>query len=338
LLTFVVRRLLLLIPILLGLSILVFLFVRALPGGPETALLGERSTPQRVAEVRAAYGLDRPVHEQYFTYMGKVAQLDFGTSIQTQQPVGGDRSAFQADRRAHGGRPHPVFAVADVGIPLGFAAGRRPQSIDRQPVQPVGSLDRPRDPRLRARVPAQVRVRDQDSAGSRHDRRQDVTITPAHPTGFYVLDGLMTGDVGAALDAAHHLVLPAIALGTIPLAFITRITRATVLEVSNEDYVRTAEAKGLTQGVISRRHVLRNALLPIVTVIGLQTGLLLSGAVLTERVFAFQGMGFLMAGSIFDRDFPVLQGGLLFLAVVFVLVNLFVDLLYGVLDPRVRVR
>ena len=166
--------------------------------------------------------------------------------------------------------------------------------------------------------------------------RQDAVITTAHPTGFYVLDGLLTGDLPAAWDAVQHLILPALALGTIPLAIITRITRATVLEVVHEDYVRTAEAKGLTRPVITRRHVLRNAMLPVATVIGLQIGLLLSGAVLTETVFAFNGMGKFLADAIFTRDFPVLQGGILFLAVVFVLVNLLVDLSYGLLDPRVR--
>jgi peptide/nickel transport system permease protein len=133
-------------------------------------------------------------------------------------------------------------------------------------------------------------------------------------------------------------VLPGIALGTIPLAIVTRITRAAVLEVVNEDYVRTAKAKGLTGRVVNRRHVLKNAMLPITTVIGLQTGLLLSGAVLTEIVFAWGGMGSFLYQAVFDRDFPVLQGGILFLAVVFVLVNLLVDIGYGLLDPRIRVR
>ena len=140
------------------------------------------------------------------------------------------------------------------------------------------------------------------------------------------------------MTRCKHLVLPGIALGTIPLAIVTRITRAAVLEVVNEDYVRTARAKGLTAAVVNRRHVLKNAMLPITTVIGLQTGLLLSGAVLTEIVFAWGGMGSFLYQAVFDRDFPVLQGGILFLAVVFVLVNLLVDLGYGLLDPRIRVR
>ena len=331
-LSFAVRRLLLLIPILFGLSILVFLFVRALPGGPETALLGERATPERTAQVRAAYGLDRPLYAQYTTYISSVAHGDFGASIQTQQPVSEEigrrfpatvELAFTAI----------LFAVL-LGIPLGFVAGRRPGSwIDN--ASTVGSL-------LGIAIPVfalgfllkyvfAVRLGWLPSSG-----RQDVTLTTEHPTGFFVLDGLLTGDVGAAWDALKHLVLPGIALGTIPLAFITRITRAAVQEVSNEDYVRTAEAKGMTRQVVTRRHILRNALLPVVTIVGLQTGLLLSGAILTETVFAFGGIGSFMAQAVFTRDFPVIQGGILFLAVVFVVVNLLVDLSYGLIDPRVR--
>ena len=331
-LKFVVRRLLLLVPILLGLSILIFVFVRALPGGPETALLGERATPERTAAVRAAYGLDRPVYAQYVSYMGQVVHGDFGVSIMTQQPVSKEiRRKFPATIELAASAM--LFAVL-IGIPLGFVAGRRPQSwVDN--LSTVGSL-------LGIAIPVfalgfllkyifAVKLGILPSQG-----RQDVTMTTSHPTGFFVLDGILTGDLPAAWDAVKHLVLPAIALGTIPLAIITRITRAAVQEVSNEDFVRTAEAKGMTKQVVTRRHVLRNALLPVITIIGLQTGLLLSGAVLTEKVFAFGGIGSFMADAVFQRDFPVLQGGILFLAVVFVLVNLAVDISYGFIDPRVR--
>jgi peptide/nickel transport system permease protein len=334
LLKFAVRRVLLLVPILLGLSILVFLFVRALPGGPETALLGENATPERVAQVRELYGLDRPVYEQYLAYMQRAVQLDFGTSISTRQPVI-EEIARRFPATVELAATAMLFAVA-VGIPLGFIAARRFGSwIDN--LSTAGSL-------LGIAIPVfvlafllkyvfAVRLGWLPATG-----RQDVTIVTDHPTGFFVLDGLITGDFRAARDAAEHLVLPALALGTIPLAFITRITRASVLEVSGEDYVRTAEAKGMTRQVVTRRHILRNAMLPIATVVGLQTGLLLSGAVLTETVFAFGGMGSFMAQAVFTRDFPVIQGGILFLAVVFVFVNLLVDLSYGVLDPRVRAR
>jgi peptide/nickel transport system permease protein len=166
--------------------------------------------------------------------------------------------------------------------------------------------------------------------------RQDVLINVPHPTNFYVLDALLAGDLAAAWDAIEHLILPAIALGSIPLAIIARITRASVLDVQNEDYVRTARAKGLPPGVVDRRHVLRNALLPITTIIGLQMGLLLSGAVLTETVFAFPGIGTWLVEAIEARNYPVLQAGILFIAVVFVLVNLVVDVSYAFLNPRIR--
>jgi len=324
--------LLLLIPILLGLSVLVFLFVRALPGGPEQALLGERATPERIAEVRETYGLDRPVHEQYLSYMGRVAQGDLGVSPTTQNPV-----AEEIGRRFPGTVELAVtamlFAVL-IGIPLGYLAARRAGSwLDN--VSTVGSLVGIAIPVFALGFLLQYvfanRLGWLPATG-----RESPTSFAEHPTNFYVLDGIITGNLGASWDALEHLVLPAIALGTIPLAFITRITRAAVLEVSNEDYVRTAEAKGLQRAVISRRHVLLNAMLPVATVIGLQSGLLLSGAVLTETVFAFQGMGSYLAEAVFAREYAVLQGGVLFLAVIFVLVNLVVDLAYGVLDPRVR--
>jgi peptide/nickel transport system permease protein len=168
--------------------------------------------------------------------------------------------------------------------------------------------------------------------------RQEVRMDATHITNFYVLDGLMTREWDAAWDAVLHLVLPAIALGTIPLAIITRITRAAVLDVVGEDYVRTAQSKGLSTSTVRRRHVLRNALLPVSTTIGLQTGLLLSGAVLTETVFAFGGVGSALRDAIRDRDYALLQGFILLLAIMYVVVNLLVDISYGLLDPRIRVR
>jgi peptide/nickel transport system permease protein len=167
--------------------------------------------------------------------------------------------------------------------------------------------------------------------------RSSVLIEFEHPTGFYVLDAILAGDMAALWDVLKDLVLPAIALGTIPLAIIARITRAAVLDVQNEDYVRTARAKGVKPGLVDRRHILRNAMLPITTIVGLQTGLLLSGAVLTETVFAWPGVGTWLVEAIEARNYPVLQGGILFLAFVFVLVNLVVDISYAVINPRIRV-
>jgi peptide/nickel transport system permease protein len=166
--------------------------------------------------------------------------------------------------------------------------------------------------------------------------RIDVTSEVDHPTNFYILDAIITRDPATLKDVLKHLILPGIALGSIPLAIVTRITRAAVLDVQNEDYVRTARAKGLPPLTVDRRHVLRNALLPISTIIGLQTGLLLSGAILTETVFAYPGMGSWLREAIFNRDYPVLQGGILFLALIFVLVNLVVDISYAIINPRIR--
>ena len=332
-LKFVVRRLLLLVPILLGVSILVFFWVRALPGGPETALLGERATPERTAEVRKTYGLDKPVYVQYGSYLKRVATFDFGDSIQTRRPVTEEiKRRFPATVELSAAAM--VLAVG-FGIPLGFIAAKRYQGVFDH-VSIGGSL-------LGISVPVfflafilkyvfAVKLGWLPSVG-----RQDPIISADHPTNFYVLDGIIAGSWTQTWDAIKHLILPAIALATIPLAVIARITRAAVLEVVNEDYVRTANAKGLSGRVVDRRHVLKNAMLPVVTVIGLQTGLLLSGAVLTETVFSWGGMGSFLGDAIFNRDFPVLQGGILFLAVVFVLVNLLVDITYGFLDPRIRV-
>jgi peptide/nickel transport system permease protein len=163
-----------------------------------------------------------------------------------------------------------------------------------------------------------------------------VLINIPHPTNFYILDALLAGNLGALWDVLQHLILPAVALGSIPLAVITRITRAAVLDVQNEDYIRTARAKGLAPRIVDLRHVLRNALLPVSTIVGLQVGLLLSGAILTETVFAYPGIGSWLRQAISDRNYPVIQGGILFVAIIVVFVNLLVDISYGLINPRIR--
>jgi|SRR5829696_2481539 len=333
-LRFVVRRLLQLIPILFGLSILLFAWLRLLPGGPASALLGERSTPERVAAINHAYGLDQPVWVQYWRYLQRLVRLDFGQSIQNGRPVT-EVITDQFPGTIELTMAALIFAVG-VGVPLGYFAARR-QGSAWDTVSVMGSL-------LGVTIPVfflafllkyvfAVQLGWLPPSG-----RQDVRIDATHITNFYVLDGLLTRELDASWDAMQHLILPAIALGTIPLAIIVRITRASVLDVVNEDYVRTAEAKGLSTAVIRRRHVLRNAMLPVVTTIGLQLGLLLSGAILTETVFAFPGIGQATTGAIFNKDYALLQGIILMIAVLYVVINLVVDILYGVLDPRVRVR
>jgi peptide/nickel transport system permease protein len=331
-LRYVVRRLFLLVPILLGVSILIFFWIRALPGNPATALLGERSTPKLVKEYKERYGLDRPIPIQYWDYVKNTVQGDLGTSISSRRAV-----TYEIKQRFPATIELAVAAMiiaVGLGIPLGFLAAKRHGGLfDHSTL--IGSL-------LGISIPIfflaiilkylfAVRWQWLPSVG-----RADVLSDAKHPTNFYVLDALIERDWSALADTVKHLILPGIALGSIPLAVITRITRAAVLDVQNEDYVRTARAKGLAPLTVDRRHVLRNALLPVSTIIGLQTGLLLSGAVLTETVFAYPGMGSWLRDAIFNSDYPVLQGGILFLAIVFVLVNLLVDISYAIINPRIR--
>jgi peptide/nickel transport system permease protein len=331
-LRYVVRRLLLLVPILLGVSILIFFWIRALPGNPASALLGERATPALIKEYKQRYGLDKPLPVQYWDYLKTTLRGQLGTSISTRRSVVYEiKHRFPATIEL--ALAAMLFAVA-LGIPLGyFAAKRHGGVLDNATL--VGSL-------LGISIPIfflaiilkylfAIKWHVLPSVG-----REDVLSDAKHPTNFFILDALITHDWHALADTLKHLILPAIALGSIPLAVITRITRASVLDVQNEDYVRTARAKGLSPLTVDRRHVLRNALLPVSTIIGLQTGLLLSGAVLTETVFAYPGMGSWLRDAIFNSDYPVLQGGILFLAVVFVLVNLLVDLSYAIINPRIR--
>jgi peptide/nickel transport system permease protein len=310
----------------------VFLWIRALPGSPAEALLGERATEESIAQVRDQYGLDDPFYEQYWRYLQTIGSGDLGTSIRSRRPITEEiRERFPATIEL--AVSAMLFATL-IGIPLGFlAAKRHGQAADHASlfVSLIGVSIPIFFLALILKWIFAVELGWLPSVG-----RQDVLIDADHPTNFYVLDGIVTANWTAAWDAVKHLILPAIALGSIPLAIIARITRASVLDVQNEDYVRTARAKGISSRAVDSRHVLRNAMLPISTIIGLQVGLLLSGAILTETVFAFPGIGTWLQAAIENRDYPVIQGGVLFVAIVVVLVNLLVDLSYGVLNPRIR--
>jgi peptide/nickel transport system permease protein len=311
----------------------VFLWVRAIPGSQAAALLGERATPEAVARYERQYGLNRPVHVQYWAYVKTLAKGDLGTSVASRRPVTTEiKEKFPATVEL--ALAAMVFALV-FGLPLGFFAAKRYRSpVDHGSLFlsligisiPVFFLA------IMLKYVFGVRLGWLPTVG-----RQDVLIDAEHPTNFYVLDGIVTGNWTAAWDAVKHLILPAIALGCIPLAIISRVTRASVLDVQNEDYIRTAHAKGVSPRQVDRKHVFRNALLPVTTIVGLSFGILLSGAVLTETVFAIPGMGSWLKEAIFNHDYPVLQGGILFLAFVFVIVNLIVDVTYGFIDPRIRV-
>ncbi|MDQ3154887.1 MAG: ABC transporter permease [Actinomycetota bacterium] len=333
-LRYAVRRFAQLLVVVAALSVLLFAWLHSLPGGPVSALLGERGTPETRAQLSEALGLDQPIWVQYWRFLGRALTGDFGISTGVQP---GDSAAAIFLQRF----PATV-ELATLGmliallaaIPLGYLAARRRDTwFDNVGV--VASL-------VGVAVPVfflafvlkyvfAVQLGWLPTSG-----RQTVGIDATRITGFFVLDGLLTREWDAAWDALRHLILPALALSSIPFAVIFRITRAAVLDVQDEDYVRTAYSKGLTDRVIRGRHVLRNALLPVVTAIGLQTGAALSGAVLTERVFVFQGVGQALAFGFERRDYAVLQIVIIAAAMVYVLVNLLVDLSYAVIDPRVR--
>ena len=333
---FVIRRLLQMCVVVLVLSMLVFAWLRSLPGGPVSAILGERQTPARRAALEAALGLDQPLPVQYLKFLERAVHGQFGVS--TKVLPGEDALQIFLDRL-----PATIelsflamlLAVA-LGIPLGYVAARRHGSAtDTGAV--IFSL-------VGVAVPVfftafllkyffAVEWNLLPVSG-----RQSTGLDATRVTGMFVLDGILTREWDASWDALKHLILPAVALSTIPFAVIFRITRASVLDVLDEDYVRTAEAKGLTSKVIRGRHVLRNAMLPVVTTIGLQVGGLLSGAVLTETVFSYRGVGEALATAFREKDYPVLQVLILAAAVIYVLVNLLVDITYAVIDPRIRTR
>lgn len=329
----IVRRLLQLVPTLAGLSVLLFVWLRMLPGGPAAARLGERATPQDVEQMERALGLDKPLLEQYGIFLRDLLQFDLGTSSRTGRPVWEEfTQRFPATVEL--GLTAILLAVV-IGVPLGYlAAQHRGGWLDVGAVS--GSLVGICTPvfflAFLLREVFAVHFGWFPSVG-----RQESGINATEVTGLHVLDGFLTGEWDAAWDAMVHLALPALALASIPLAVITRMTRASVLEVLQEDYVRTAHSKGIHQRVVRLRHVLRNALLPVVTAIGLLTGSLLSGAVLTETVFQWGGIGSFIKEAIEGRDYPVLTSFILIIALIYVVINLLVDLTYSLIDPRVRV-
>ena len=334
-LRFIVRRLLQLVLVAFVLSMLLFAWLKSLPGGTVSAMLGERATPESRAALTKALGLDQPIPVQYWSFLKRALRGDFGVSNGVQP---GTPALEVFTERFPATIELSFFALliaVALALPLGYVAARRRGGVlDNLSI--VGSL-------VGVAVPVfflafllkywfAVKLGVMPVSG-----RQDVGDA-TRVTGFFVLDGILTREWDASLDALKHLVLPSVALASIPFAMIFRITRASVLDVLDEDYVRTAQSKGLSHRVIRGRHVMRNALLPVITAIGLQTGALLGGAVLTETVFNFPGIGSALAEGFTKRDYPVLQVIILAAAAVYVLVNLVVDVLYAVVDPRVRTR
>ncbi|TAM72305.1 MAG: ABC transporter permease [Chloroflexota bacterium] len=331
-LKYIVRRLIGAIPVLFGLSVVLFAFVRLLPGDPAIAILGQHATPELIKQVNESLGFDRPIYVQYADYVWKLLHGDFGASIINGRPVL-DEFLIRFPGTVELTVGALIFAVG-LGIPLGRLAARHPNGwVDG--IVTVISL-------LGISIPIfvlgytlvfffGVQLQWLPAFGQ-IDPRLGVPAV----TNFVIIDAILSGNPDAVLDALAHLVLPAIALGSIPLAIITRITRAAVLDVANEDYVRTARAKGLTERRVDSRHIMRNAWLPVTTIIGLQVGGLLAGAVITETVFTWNGVGSWVVNAIQDHDYFVVQSTILIFALIFLVVNLIVDIGYAYLNPRIR--
>lgn len=320
------------IPVLLGVSVLVFSFIHLIPGDPAVTMLGERATPEKVAEVRARLGLDRPLWEQYVRYVGRVVRGDLGVSIVRGDPVLTDLlRRFPATVEL---ATAAIVVAVGLGIPIGVASAVWRNSVVDSLAR-LGALVGVSMPIFWLGVMlawffgVTLRVL---PTGFRLDT--GAAFVPW--TNFVIVDTALQGNGRVLVDALRHLILPTLALATIPLAIVARMTRASMLEVLSREFIRTAEAKGLSQRAVILRHALRNALLPIVTVVGLQIGHLLAGAILTETIFSWPGIGLWVYESLEARDYAIVQGTSLFIAVIVVVVNLTTDLLYAVVDPRIR--
>jgi dipeptide transport system permease protein len=317
---FLVRRIGVLIPTFIGVSFVAFLFIRLLPGDPILLLAGERSIPaERYQALLHRYGFDRPLLEQYAIYVGQLARGDLGTSFVTKKPVLAEFfTLFPATLELS---LCAIILAVVVGVPAGvIAAVRRGSSLDHG-IMSTALVGYSMPIFWWALLLIIV------FSGW-------LAFKPV--TGFMLIDSLISGQKGAFRSAVSHLILPTIVLGTIPLAVIARQTRSAMLEVLGDDYVRTARAKGLSPFRVVGLHALRNALIPVVTTIGLQVGVLLAGAILTETIFSWPGVGKWMVDSIFRRDYQAVQGGLVLIALIVMVVNLGVDVLYGLINPRIR--
>lgn len=335
-LQFILQRLGLVIPTFIGITLLTFIFVHLIPGDPVMIMAGERGlSPERHAYLMAELGLDKPLWQQYINYLNGILHGDLGISLKSRIPVWDEfLPRFKATLEL--GVCAMIFAVS-VGIPVGVLAAVKRGSIFDHTAISV-SLAGYSMPIFWWGIMLIMLVSVKLDLTPVSGRLADsVFLDDSNPlTGFMLIDTFIWGEEGDFLDAVHHIILPAIVLGTIPLAVIVRMTRSSMLEVLGEDYIRTARAKGLSRARVILIHALRNAMLPVVTVIGLQVGTMLAGAILTETIFSWPGLGRWLIDALQRRDYPVVQGGVLLIATMIIFVNLLVDVLYGIVDPRIR--
>ena len=334
-LKFVLSRLLTFVPTFIGVTLISFAFIRVLPGDPIIVMAGERGlSEERYEALTKQFGFDQPVPVQFWNYLTGVLQGDLGNSFVTNRPVWNEFfTLFPATLELS--LAAILFAML-FGIPAGvIAAVYRGKFFDRMLMSTaLVGYSMP----IFWWALLLIIVFSGNLGWTPVSGRIGLQYFFNDATGFMLIDSLLSGQKGALASAVHHLILPTIVLGTIPLAVIARQTRSAMLEVLGEDYIRTARAKGLSPGRVNGMHALRNALIPVVTVIGLSVGTLLAGAILTETIFSWPGIGKWMVDSIFRRDYPVVQGGLLLTALIVMVVNLTVDLLYGLINPKIRSR
>ncbi len=333
---YLIKRLLGVVPVVLGITLLVFTLLHLIPGDPAVVLLGERATPEQITALRTQLGLDQPLPLQYLAFLGNLLQGNLGTSIISGIPIADELrvrcpATFELAIAAMG-------VALIVGIPAGMvAAVYKNRWFDHVmmtgallgvslPVYWIGLLLIYWFAVYLHWLPASGRI------------SVDAGFNFQPITGFYLLDTLLQGNGKAFVDVLSHLILPAVTLGTIPLAILARMTRTAMLDALSQDYIRTARAKGLPELRVVAQHGFRNALLPVTTVTGLQFGTLLGGAILTETIFAWSGLGSWIYQGILERDYPVVQGGVVFVAIAFVVINLLVDLSYALIDPRVQIK
>jgi peptide/nickel transport system permease protein len=330
--SYTIRRLGALIPVLLGMAFIVFMMIRAIPGNPAQIILGQQASKEAVAALTQDLGLDKPWFTQFFNYLGGLFQGDLGVSIKTRTPVSEEIWSYLSATM------ELAFVALLIAVVVGVNAGIISAWFQNSWFDYVAMIIA----LIGVSMPVfWLGLMEQYIVAIQWDLlpttgRNEIRSPIDSITGLYLIDTLLQGRFDQFIDVVRHLILPGIALATIPMAIIARMTRSSMLEVMRSDYIRTARAKGLRMFWVVYKHSLKNALIPVVTVIGLQAGLLLGGAILTETIFGWPGIGTYIYDAINYRDYPVIQSGILVIAFIFVMINLLVDLLYAAIDPRIK--
>lgn len=333
-LIYIARRIMIMIPTLLGVTIIVFLMLHATPGDPAELLMGERATEESLQQLRDHLGLNEPLYVQYGMFMGRLLKGDLGETIWTRQKVWTEvKQRFPATIELS---LVALFISCFAGMILGIISATKQYSIFDY-VSMVGALAGVSMPIFWLGLVFML-IFSLNLGWLPLSGRLSIGIDLDMVTNFYILDAVITRNWPAFKDAVWHIIMPAVTLSTIPTAIVARMTRSAMLDVLRQDYIKTAKAKGLSQLAVIFKHALRNAMIPVITTIGLQFGVLLGGAILTETIFAWPGVGKWMYDAVMQRDYMVIQGGTLFIAGLFVIINLCVDVLYAVVNPRISIQ